>query len=351
MNTPVYTMTPSFRIQDNCALWFTGPGQVALRAAPQPKTSKGHCVVQALYSLPGPGSARLELGGQVPADIADEMRVAHMGGDFSFPLRYGYSLVGRVVDGPASHLNRLIHCLHPHMAWCSVPVEEAALLPDALPPRRATLAASMETALSIAWDANVQPGDRVLLIGFGLIGSLVARILAAIPGVDLDILEQSSTRCELARQLGFVASPGVDPRALESQNCCDRYDTVINATASGEALYLAFRLLRREGRAIHAGWSGTATSELNLGTEFHSRRLRLICSQTSHIPQNRSAGWNHRRRRKLALRLLAVDAAYDYHLGPDVPFAHAPSRYIDLIHSEQHLAGTLRYTRAQPDGA
>ena len=245
-----------------------------------------------------------------------------MGGDFSFPIKYGYSLVGRVVEGPAALLGKVGHVLHPHQDRCVIPAEEVCIVPDGVPPQRATLASNLETAVNAVWDSGLSLGERVLVVGFGTVGALVARLAGKVPGTEVWVVDKQPEKLELAGKMGFWACP---PDGLKG-----RFDLAFHASASASGLQLSLSSLGFEGRVVELSWYGTEPVSLNLGEEFHPLRQRIISSQVSSIPPGQRSRWNLRRRRELAFRLLE-DPCFDSHLSRIIPFAEIPRAYPKIL--------------------
>ena len=160
------------------ALVYTGPGIVALEDVVLPPLDGGMVEVETLHSGLSRGTERLVHMGQVPPAEHARMRAPHQIGDFPFPVRYGYAAVGRVTAGPDRLLQRTVFALHPHQTSFRVPADEVVEVPDFVPPERAVLAANMETALNALWDAKLAPGARCLVVGAGLVGSLISVLLS-----------------------------------------------------------------------------------------------------------------------------------------------------------------------------
>ena len=167
------------------ALWYTAPGVVELRLATLPPPNPGQARVRTLYSGISRGTERLVLAGAVPPEEAERMRAPLQDGAFPFPVKYGYCAAGIVEDGPADLAGKAVFCLHPHQDVFNAPVAMLVPLPEGLPPRRATLAANMETALNALWDSGAGPGDRIVVVGAGIVGLLVAALAARLPGADV----------------------------------------------------------------------------------------------------------------------------------------------------------------------
>ena len=206
------------------ALWFDAPHHCALKRETIAAEGEGQVLVRTLFTGISRGTESLVFGGSVPQSEYERMRAPHQAGEFPFPVKYGYAAVGIVEEGPERLAGRTIFCLHPHQDRFRVPASAVHVLPESLPPQRAVLAANMETALNIVWDAGIQPGDRVAVFGAGVVGLIVARLAASVIGTDVVISDIEQERAEIAAALGLqfaapdaVPGPGVplpdsDPR-------------------------------------------------------------------------------------------------------------------------------------------
>lgn len=298
------------------ALWHEAVGQSALRDQPlEGPAAPDSCLVEAELSAVSPGTERLVASGGVPAELFEVMRCPHMGGGFPFPVKYGYSLVGRVVGGPEAWIGRRVHALHPHQSRFWLPADELLPLPPDLPSARATLAANTETALNALWDAEVAAGERALVVGFGTVGSLVARLLSMIAGVAVAVAEPDPGRRALARAMGFASSEGEGD-----------FDVAFHASASGPGLQAAIDGVGDGGRVVELSWYGSRPVELCLGGRFHSGRKRIVGSQVGALPPRMAARFDRTRRRQVALSLLR-DPAFDEHITDRVDFAALPDYF------------------------
>jgi threonine dehydrogenase-like Zn-dependent dehydrogenase len=304
------------------AFWLTGKGRGAMKRETLPNPGgDGWCVVRAMFSAVSPGTERLVSRGKVPVALRKEMRCPYMGGRFLFPVKYGYSLVGEVVQGPAGLRGRKVHVLHPHQDLCVVRSEDVRPLPDDLPPARATLASNMETAVTAVWDSGLALGERALVVGFGIVGSLVARILALGPAVELEVVEKDPGRRRLAETMGFRASAGPSVKP---------FDVAFDASGTAAGLQAAIDSVGVEGRVVAVSWFGAEPARLDLGGSFHSRRKRIIGSQVSRIPGALQPRWDFGRRTDLVFRLLGRPE-FDDHVGPAIPFADLPEAHKTLV--------------------
>lgn len=316
------------------ALWSIGAGVAELRPE-EVRPAAGEVVVRMLWSGISRGTERLVFEGRVPDSERARMRCPFQAGEFPFPVKYGYQAVGVVEDGPSSLLGRRVFCLHPHQSLFAVPRDAVHPLPDALPPRRAVLAANMETALNAVWDSGAGPGDRILVVGAGALGLLTASILARLPGACVTIADHIASRAEIAAQMGVMfASPGA---------ISDDFDLSFHVSASAGGLRTALEALGPEGTCVEMSWHGSGDTPVPLGGAFHSRRLRLLSSQVGSLPPSRRPRWDYARRLATALDLLCDDRL-DALITGEVAFADLPGAMPALLGpGAEGVATAVRY--------
>jgi threonine dehydrogenase-like Zn-dependent dehydrogenase len=299
------------------ALWYVRQRECALNVE-ELRVPPGHAVVRTLFSAISRGTERLIFEGRVPASETTSMRGPNMAGSFPFPVKYGYCAVGEVIAGPDAMLGRKVFALHPHQAHFALPPNNLTLLPNDLPPRRAVLAANMETALNALWDSGAGPGDRIVVVGAGVLGLLVASLCAKLPGAEVAVVDVDATRAPLATLLG--AGFTTDAAAITDA------DIVFHTSASAAGLNAAIGMAGFEATIVELSWHGTGETAVALGGAFHSRRLKLISSQVGHVSDTRRARWTYARRMAKALELLAADVRFDALITDDIPFTEAPAR-------------------------
>lgn len=307
------------------ALWHLNDKESAIR----PATSGTEGVwVKALFSMISTGTERLVATRGVPPTLYQQMEVPFMEGEFGLPIKYGYSMVGQVAAPGHALDQQIVHLLHPHQDEMRVPTASLTVVPDSVPPQRAILASNMETALNAVWDSGVSVGDKVLLMGFGNVGSLLARMLQGIPGLELTVWDLHPERQALARQLGFhIDAPEKG------------YDLAFNTTGHEEALQQCIQTIGYEGKVVELSWYGTGSIALHLGTTFHIDRKQLISSQVSRIPTDRLHRWDYARRKQAVFRLLA-DPAYDEHLTDWISFGALPD-WFHRLRTERQMGGLV----------
>jgi hypothetical protein len=304
------------------ALWYSGHGQAEIREESLAPTRTGEARVRALYGAISLGTERLVLAGRVPKSEYQRMRAPFMGGDFPFPVKYGYATVGQIEDGAETLVGRTVFTLHPHQTLFNVPQSAVLVLPEDLPPQRAVLAANMETALNAVWDAAPAPADRIAIVGAGVVGSLVAYLCGRLPGAEVTLVDINPARAELAKVFGVSFATPESAKA----DC----DVVIHASGNAAGLDTALALAGEEATVLELSWYGDAAVMAPLGGAFHSRRLRLVSSQVGRIAPSHRPRWTHSRRLGAALDLLR-DVRLDALLAPAVPFHDLARRLPDIL--------------------
>jgi threonine dehydrogenase-like Zn-dependent dehydrogenase len=315
------------------ALWIEAAGRAALREEPLPEVGPDRVEVLATFSGISRGTESLVFSGKVPEQLHATMRCPHQAGELSFPVKYGYCSVGRVSAG-AEPIGQKVFCLHPHQDRYVVAARDVVPIPEAVPERRAVLAANMETAVNGLWDASPAVGDRVAVIGAGAVGLLSASLLRQIPGIELQVVDVAPEKDAVCRALGLTP---VRP-AQAAREC----DLVLHASGSPAGLELALEIAGFEASIIELSWYGTQSVPLGLGGRFHNARLRIQSSQVGHVATRQRPRWSYRRRMELALRLLA-DPAYDALLGEPVAFEALPEALPGLLAQPSSVTTVIQY--------
>ncbi len=297
------------------ALWYVGDGKAELRDEALPAPGDGEALVRMLWSGVSRGTERLIFNALVPSSEYERMRGPNMGGAFPHPVKYGYQAVGIVEEGPASIVGRHVFALHPHQRRFVLPATALTAIPGTVPARRATLAANMETALNALWDSGSGPGDRIAVVGGGVVGCLIAALAGGMPGAAVTLVDPVPDRARIASALGVsFAAPDAAPA-----DC----DVVFHASANARGLETALDCAGFEAAVVEVSWFGEKQIDVPLGRAFHSRRLRLISSQVGHVAASRRPRWDYARRMAKALDLLA-DARLDALIGDEIEFDAAP---------------------------
>ena len=316
------------------AFWITAPGTGEHRSAPIGEPDRDELLVRTLYTGISRGTEALVWHGQVPASEMQRMRAPFQAGDFPAPVKYGYVNVGLVEEGPPGWPGTVVFCLYPHQTRYVVPVDAVEPLPADLPAARAVLAANAETALNACWDAMPRAGERISVIGAGVVGTLTAALCAAIPGTEVELVDINPARRETADRLGIDFAQPDEARTTN--------DRIIHASASEDGLRLALEVAANEATIIELSWFGDRAINLPLGETFHSRRLTLRSSQVGRIPPLMQPRWDHRRRLRKALQLLAAHPEWAVLIDGETPFEQLPQA-MDTIISGAGLCHRIDY--------
>jgi threonine dehydrogenase-like Zn-dependent dehydrogenase len=320
------------------ALWYTAKGVVELREAPLPPLGPGEARVRTLFSGISRGTERLVLDGAIGRSEWERMRCPMQEGEFPFPVKYGYCTAGVVEDGREELVGCKVFCLHPHQDFFHVSIDCLVAIPDQVPVRRATLTANMETALNAMWDSGAGPGDRIVVVGAGVVGLLVAALAARLPGAEVTVVDVDAGRRGLAEAIGarFAAPEGAAQGA----------DVVFHASASAAGLNSAIDCAGLEGTIVELSWYGDKPVEARLGGTFHSRRLKLVSSQVGQVSPGRRPRWDYGRRMDAALRLLD-QPALDRLVAEEIAFDDAPRELPRILApGAQGLAPVIRYPQS-----
>ena len=271
--------------------------------------------VRSRYSAVSRGTETLVYTGGVPASEYERMRAPFQAGALPGPVRHGYANVGVVEAGPHEWLGCEVFCLYSHQTRYVVPVEAVVALPADVPPKRAVLAANMETAINALWDTAPGIGERITVIGAGVVGALVAGLAASLPGADVELVDIDDRKAPLGDALGVRFR---SPAAAAGER-----DRVIHASGSEAGLAQALTLAGFEATVTEMSWYGTQAPRVPLGGAFHSRRLTLRASQVGGVAPGQRPRWSHHRRLALAVSLLA-DARFDALIDAEAPFERLP---------------------------
>ncbi|HEY3924487.1 MAG TPA: zinc-binding alcohol dehydrogenase [Acidothermaceae bacterium] len=297
------------------AFWVREPYVGEIRSVSLPDPGPDEVVVKTLHSAVSRGTEALVFRGGVLASQYAAMRAPFQDGDFPGPVKYGYLNVGVIETGPSHLQGRIVFCLYPHQTRYVVPARSVVVVPDDVPPVRAVLAGTVETAINALWDAAPLVGDRIAVVGAGMVGCCVARLLASFPGADVTLVDIDDDRAKIAAALGVAFA--LPPDAAGGR------DLVIHTSATSAGLQQSLDLLAPEGTVIDLSWYGDRDVTLSLGGAFHSSRLSIRASQVGVVAPARRASRSTSDRLSLALDLLR-DPAFDALLTGASPFEELP---------------------------
>jgi threonine dehydrogenase-like Zn-dependent dehydrogenase len=305
------------------AFWVREPGQGEIRPVEVPPPGDGDVLVRTVYSAVSKGTEALVFRGGVPASQHEVMRAPFQDGEFPAPVKYGYLNVGEVESGPPDLVGHTVFCLYPHQTRYVVPASAVTVVPDRVPAARAVLAGTVETALNAVWDAAPQVGDRIAVVGAGMVGASVAAILGRVPATRVQLVDVDASRARIAEAIGAEFATPADALG----GC----DLVVHASATEQGLTRSLELLRAEGTCVELSWYGDRRVAVPLGEWFHSRRLTIRGSQVGTVSPNRPR--THAERLATALDLLA-DPGFDALVTGECRFDELPTALPRLISGE-----------------
>jgi threonine dehydrogenase-like Zn-dependent dehydrogenase len=297
------------------AYWLRAPGSGEIRPVGLPDPGPDDVVVRTVRSAISRGTETLVFRGAVPADQHSKMRAPFQEGEFPGPVKYGYLNVGAVEEGPAELRGRTVFCLYPHQTAYVVPADSVTTVPDGVPASRAVLAGTVETAVNALWDAAPLVGDRVAVVGAGMVGCCVARLLRGFPGVQITLVDVDPARADVAAALGVDFALPQDADA--------GLDLAVHTSATSAGLQRSLELLAPEGTVIDLSWYGDTEVRLSLGGAFHAGRLGIRSSQVGGVSPARASRRTAADRLALALELLR-DPAFDALLTGESHFEELP---------------------------
>lgn len=318
------------------AYWVIAPGVGELRRETLAAVTPGSVRVRTEFSAVSRGTESLVFHGRVPESEWQRMRAPHQAGDFPSPVKYGYANVGVVVEGEAELEGKRVFCLYPHQEEYVVPARSVVVVPEGVPPERAVLAANLETALNACWDAHPLLGDRISVVGGGVVGALVTFLVAGLPGTRVELVDTNPERAHVAHAFGAdFALPGA---------ACGERDLVFHASATEAGLNTALAVAGKEASVVELSWYGDRPVTLALGGAFHVRRLKLLGSQVGTVSPSARPRYSYRERLSLALSLCR-SPALDVLFEEDVTFAELPSTMNRIMApGASALCQRVRYT-------
>lgn len=287
------------------SLVFTAPRRVEVRTAPLPPLQDDEVLVETLCSAISAGTEMLVYRGQFPHlhDSQDGLS-----SDLEYPLAYGYACVGKVREVGRS-VNRewqdkLVFAFQPHSSSFIIHPSSLIPIPHSLLPENACFLPNMETAVNLVQDGAPILGERVLVLGQGVVGLLTASLLSEFPLENLTAVDGiEMRRRELKVESGKLRVKSLTPADLRPSTF-DSFDLVFELTGSPAALNTAIEHTTFSGRIVIGSWYGQKRAEIDLGGSFHRSRIRLISSQVSSISPELSGRWDKPRRFEVAWQAL-----------------------------------------------
>ena len=289
-------------------------------------------LVKTLYSGISKGTENLVARGNVHKSQFKIMRCPFQDGNFSFPIKYGYINIGEIIDGPVSLTGKKIFTLFPHQTVFEISTKNINLIKNKNA-KKYLLTANMETAVNIFWDSQAKKNDRILIVGLGSVGLLTAYFFKLKGYKNLYVSDVNLSKKSIAKKLNLN---------FIHYNKINNLDCIINTTSNYDVLNNSFTKLNLDGKIIEASWYGEKVGKLNLGNEFHSKRLRIISSQVSNIPLHMQKKHNYRSRLKIAINALNDDKLLLL-INSASKFENLEKNYISILNDKNIIIHAIKY--------
>lgn len=294
------------------SLWFLGRKEVGFREEEVNISRGDEILVETLYSGISHGTERLIYRGEVADGLQLDSSVKTIKGRFPFPVKYGYSNVGKVVETgekvSALQKGDVIFAFNPHETKYVISEKEAVKLPVVITPLHGVFIASLETAINVILDSGIKLGESVVIFGQGTVGLFIMQLVRKSGADKIFTVDKIEKRRDISLMLGadFSFEPDRDDLPVAIMELTDGIgaDVIIEASGSPSALNSAIKVAAFQGQVIVVSWYGTKPVTLNLGDEFHRKRIRIKSSQVSFIDPVLTPRWSIKRRMALALKLL-----------------------------------------------
>lgn len=287
--------------------YLAAPHRVEVREEEWAAPAQNQVLVETLVSAISPGTEMLFYRGQAPTDLAVDESIAALSGEVRYPLKYGYSAVGRVIeigaDVPAEWRGRLVFCFNPHESHFLAAPDALMPVPPGLKPEAAAFLPNMETAVNLVMDGQPVIGEQVAVFGQGIVGLLTTALLACFPLGRLVTLDRYSLRRERSLALGAHAS--LDPASPDALASLREWaDLAYELSGNPATLDWAVAVTGFAGRVVIGSWYGQKQAALNLGGRFHRSRIKLISSQVSTLAPEWTGRWTKTRRFQTAWNMI-----------------------------------------------
>ena len=296
------------------------------------KKNNKSVLIKTLYSGISKGTESLVANGKVDKSQFQLMKSPFQEGNFNFPIKYGYINVGEIVDGPNKILGKKIFTLTPHQTFYEIEIKNLNFLKNK-DVKKYLLTANMETAINIFWDSQSQKKDNILVVGLGSVGLLTAYFFKLRGFKNIKVTDINLNKKKIAKILGLQ---------FVNFNNTKNIDCVINTTSSYEILNKSLTKLNLDGRIVEASWYGSKAGNINLGNEFHSKRIKIISSQVSNIPLHMKSKYNYKSRLKIAIDALSSSKIMIL-INSFSKFSTLDKEYISILKDQNIIMHSVEY--------
>lgn len=276
--------------------WVKGSKKGYIKSHVISPPSKNELLIKTLYSGISFGTEKIVFTGDVPTSQRELMRCPYQEGSFGRDVKYGYINIGKVIDGKASYLNKNIFSLFPHQSKYVLREDEALIIPKNIPLKRCLLIPNMETAINGIWDTLPSLGDKILIVGAGIVGCLTAYLANKLFGNDVLLVDKDIQKKSIAKKLNLEFTSSI-PKTYKA-------NIIYECSGNAKVLNNIQKNISKESKLCILSWYGNQISKIKMGEEFFSKRASIKFSQVSSLPENRLHNWNHFKRRELAIEML-----------------------------------------------
>tara|TARA_B100001778_G_C18562745_1_gene618569 strand:- start:526 stop:1518 length:993 start_codon:yes stop_codon:yes gene_type:complete len=296
---------------------------------------KNQALIETIYSGISYGTEKIVYTGSVPKSQRNLMKCPFQEGEFGGTVKYGYMNVGKVIEGSRKYKNQYVYTLFPHQTKFILDEKDLTVIPPSIPIKRCLLTANMETAINAMWDTLPSCGDKVVIIGAGIVGLLMAYVLKRIPGIEILLIDQDAKKKKMARLFDLHYYKTIPEKY--------KANIIYECSGNPSVIDLLSPHLREEATICILSWYGNAISKVKFGEEFLSKRAKIIFSQVSKISHNRSKYWTNTERKNLAISLLDDDKL-DYLIEKDmIDFKHLPKFFSNILEEKNFYCKVVDY--------
>ncbi len=312
------------------SLYFEGPKEVSIREEKIPALDAGEVLVRSIASAISSGTELLIYGDQAPKGTAADATIEALDGEFNYPFKYGYSMVGEVAElGPGVEhqwLGKRVFAFNPHESHFIGRPQNLHMVPEGIATEEALFVPNLETAINLVMDGKPLIGERVALFGQGIVGLLTTAILSQFPLKELVSIDNFDNRRLASMAAG--ADQSIQPSGLTAlrNRWAQGGDLIFELSGSPNALNQAIQLAGFESRIVIGSWYGEKKSEINLGREFHRNRIKLLSSQVSTMAAEFRSRWDKQRRFDLVWEKL-IQVQPSQFITHRFPMEHATNAY------------------------
>jgi len=289
---------------------FTAPREIEILEEAVNAPGANEVLVESICSSISAGTEMLVYRGQFPTliDSSDEFS-----SDLKYPTPYGYSCAGIVREIGSnvdkSLRDKLVFGFYPHASHFLANKDSLILAPESFAAETCCFLPNMETAVNLVQDAAPIIGERVLVMGQGILGLLVSSLLKQFP-IELLVTSDCYERRRNA-SIEIGAEDSYDPLSIGQKEISNSkheslfayaqaFDLTFELSGSPSALNDAIKMTTFSGRIVIGSWYGEKKFPIDLGGTFHRSRIKLIASQVSTIAPELSGRWDKDRRFKVA---------------------------------------------------